>query len=61
MSKTCLVLITSEKGLLLTVFLKKNSLRLKYANNKIEIMEGELFTPRVFTKIIEIFVIIGKK
>ena len=24
-------------------------------------MEGELFTPRVFTKIIEIFVIIGKK
>ena len=40
----------------MTVFFKKNSLRLKYVDNKIEIMEGELFT-----KIIEIFVLLCKK
>ena len=33
----------------------------KYVNNKIEIMEDDLFTPRVFTKIIEIFARLDKK
>ena len=55
------VLINSENTLTVNCVFKFFFLGQKYVNTKIKIMEDDLFTPRVFTKIIEIFVRLGKK
>ena len=55
------VLINSENTLTVNCVFSIFFLGQKYVNNKIEIMEDDLFTPRVFTKINEIFVLLGKK